>query len=132
MLNPLIDLHDSAVAPISKDSSNDPEQNDNSLLESFDSEDEIVVPPVSVQNKSSKMDMLHLPVSLDVTEMIQQALNVREYSTKGEYNQLIQQDLTQSRNSTVNTQSFAKNCKEEKAVVRVFSNVMHQCHKKYI
>ena len=51
VLNPLIDLHDSAVAPISKDSSNDHEQNGNNLLESFDSEHEIVAPPVSVQNK---------------------------------------------------------------------------------
>ena len=56
--NPLIDLHDSAVVPISNDSSNDPEQNvQNSVLESFDSEDEIVVPPASVQNKSPKMEM---------------------------------------------------------------------------
>ena len=58
MSNPLIDFHDSAVVPISKDSSNDPEQNvQNSLLESFDSEDKIVVPPAFVQNKSPKMEM---------------------------------------------------------------------------
>ena len=40
MSNPLNDLHDSTVVPISKHSSNDPEQNaQNSLLESFNSED---------------------------------------------------------------------------------------------
>ena len=35
--NPQIDLHDSAVAAISKDSSNDHEQNGNRLLLSFHS-----------------------------------------------------------------------------------------------
>ena len=69
--NHLIDLHDSAVVPISKGSSNDPEQNvQNSLLESFDSEDEIIVSPASVQNKSPKMEMSNLPESLHITEMI--------------------------------------------------------------
>ena len=42
----------------------------NSLLESFDSEDEIV-PPASVQNKSPKMEMSYLPESLHITEMIE-------------------------------------------------------------
>ena len=108
--NPLIDLHDSAVVPLSKDSSSDPEQNvQNSLLESFDSEDEIV-PPASVENKCSKMKMSKLPESLHITE---QAPSVRDYSTKGELTQLIEEDLTQRGNSTLNTQSLTQELQRE-------------------
>ena len=74
MSNPLIDHPDSAVVPIYSDSSNDPEQNvQNSLLESFDSLDEIVVPPASVENKSPKMEMSNLPESFHITEIKEQA-----------------------------------------------------------
>ena len=107
--NPLSDLHDSAVVPISKDSFSDPDQNvQSSLLEYFDSEDEIVVPPASLQNKSPKMEMSNLPESLHITGMIEQAPSVRNYSTKGKLTQLIEQDLTQSGNSTLNTQSLTQ------------------------
>ena len=59
--NSLIHLHDSAVVPITKNSSNDTEQNvQNSLLEYFDSEDEIVVPPASVQTKAPKWIYIHI------------------------------------------------------------------------
>ena len=81
--HPLIDFLDSAVAPMSEDSSNDPEQNRNSLLESFDSDNNIVVCPESVQNKSSKMEMSNWSESLNITEMIEQAPSIRDYSTKG-------------------------------------------------
>ena len=102
MSNLLIDFHDSAVVPIYKDSSNDPEQNvQNCLLESIDFYDGIVVTPASVQNKSPRMEMSNLPESLHITEMIQQSPTVRDYSTKGELTQLIDQDLTQSGNSTI-------------------------------
>ena len=112
--NTLIHLHDSLVVLISKYSSNDPEQNvQKSLIESFDSEDEIVVSPTSVQNKSPKMEMSNLPESLHITEMIKQAPSVREYSTKGELTPLIEQDLTQSGNSTLNTQFVAQGPQRE-------------------
>ena len=76
--NSLIVLHDSAVIPIFKDSSNDPKLNvQNSLLETFNSEDAIVVPPASVPNKSPKMEMSNLPESLHITEMMEQAPSVK-------------------------------------------------------
>ena len=130
--NPLIDLHDSAVVPISKDSSNDPEPNaKNSLLGFFDSEDEIVVPPASVQNKSPKMEMPNLPESLHITEMIEQAPSVRDYSTKGELTQLIEHDLTQSGNSTLNTQSLIQEPQRagessSKGIFKCDSSVPHE------
>ena len=130
--NPLIDLHDSAVVPISKDSSNDPEQNvQNILIESFNSEDEIVVPSTSVQNKNPKMEMSNLPESLHFTEMIDQAPSVRDYSTEGELTQLIEQDLTQSGNSTLNTQSLTQELQREgesssKGIFKSDASVPHE------
>ena len=39
-------------------------------LKTFDSEDEIGIPSVSVQNKSSKMEMSNMPESLNITKII--------------------------------------------------------------
>ena len=61
----------------------------NSLLESFDSLDEIVVPPASVENKSPKMEMSNLPESFHITEDKRASPCVRDFSTKGELTQLI-------------------------------------------
>ena len=54
-----------------------------------------------------------MPESLHITEMIEQAPSVRDYSTKGELTQLIEQDLTQSGNSPLNTQSLTQEPQRE-------------------
>ena len=56
-----------------------------------------------------------MPESLHITQMIQQAHSVRDYSTKGELTQLIEQDLTQSGISTLNTQSLTQEPRRERA-----------------
>ena len=61
-----------------------------------------------MQNKSPKIEMTNLPESLHISEMIEQAPSVRDYSTKGELTQLIEQDLTKSGNSTLNTQPLTQ------------------------
>ena len=108
MSNRLIDFQYSAVAPISKDSSNDHEQNRKSLLGFFNCDDKIAVYPVSVQNKCSKMEMTNWLESLDITDMKEQVPSIRDYSTKGELTQLIEEDLTKSGNSTLNTHSLTR------------------------
>ena len=90
-----------------------------SFLESFDSEREIS--PVTIVNKCYKpnlpIDIVKPQESLDVAEMIEQAPSVRDYSTKGELIQLIEQeDATQSGkiNSTQPfTQSLTQNPQRE-------------------
>ena len=70
-----------------------------SFLESFDSEREIS--PATIENKYPKpnlpIDISKPQESLNVTEMIEKAPSVRDYSTKGELAQLIEhEDATQS------------------------------------
>ena len=43
-----------------------------------------------MKNKTSKMEMSNLPESPDITEMIEQAPSIRDYSTKAELTQLIE------------------------------------------
>ena len=59
------------------------------------------------------MEMSNRPESLHITEMIEQASSVRDYTTKGELTRLIEKDLTQTGNSTLNTKSLTQEPQRE-------------------
>ena len=115
---PIFDLSDTSSTPISKESPKCPETNDDvqeSFLESFDSEREIS--PVTIVNKCPKPD---LPIdiskpckSLNVTEMIEQAPSIRDYSTKGELTQLIEQEEATQSGKINSTQPFTQSLAQE-------------------
>ena len=108
---PLIDLSDTSSTPISKESPKCPGTNGDvqeSFLESFYSEREIS--PVAIVNKCPKpnlpIDISKSQESLNVTEMIEQASSVRDYSTKGELAQLIEQEESTQSGKIKSTQPF--------------------------
>ena len=99
---PHIDLSDSSSTPISENSPNLPETNDDvqeSFLESFDSERKFLL--LNIVNKCPKpnlpIDISKPQESLNVSEMVEQDPSVRDYSIKGKLTQLIEQEgATQS------------------------------------
>ena len=86
-----------------------------SFLESFYSEREIS--PVTIGNKCAKpnlpIDISKSQESLNVTEMSEQASCVRDYSTKGELTQLIEEEESTQSGKINSTQSFTQSLAQE-------------------
>ena len=86
-----------------------------SFLESFDSEKEIS--PFNIVNKCPKpniqIDISKPQESLNVTKMIEQAPSVRDFSTKGDLIQLIEQEEATQSKKINSTQPFTQSLAQE-------------------